>query len=393
MSGSHSPDSLSSGLLSVVLIGPDERRRLAVAEGLAGTPCQIAGQVSAYPDLDKSTQIEEDIVILDLDSDPEVALELVETICAGCDATVIVYSSSFDSELMLRCMRAGAREFLTLPLKQSSLADAIVRTAARRSTARPAKKADGRLHVFCGVKGGTGVTTLAANYAVSTARESGGKVLLIDLDLPLGDAALQLGITPQYSTADALQNAVRLDSNFLSRLVAKHDSGLYLLAAPGTFVAYQLNAETVAKLIQVARQEYDIVVVDAGSRFQLHGTSLFDPDAVVYLVTDVGISELRNANRIISELFPAARPKLEIVLNRFAPTALGMDDEHITKALTRPAQWRIPEDKTTVREMQSTATPLASRDTAVSRAIRQMARTACGLATEPEKKKKLLGLF
>lgn len=390
----QSPDGgLSSMFLSVALIGPDDRRRLAVTEGLAGTPCRVSAEMNAYPDLDRVAQIQEDIVILDLDSDAEVALELVEAICGSSEATVIVYSTSFDSELMLRSMRAGAREFLTLPLKQSALADAIVRTAARRSSARPAKKTDGRVHVFCGVKGGTGVTTIAVNFAISAARDSGGKVLLIDLDMPLGDAALQLGITPQYSTADALQNSVRLDSNFLSRLVAKHESGLSVLAAPGTFVSYQLNGETIAKLIQVARQEFEIVVIDAGSRFQLHGTALFDPEALVYLVTDVGVSELRNANRIISELFPASRPKLEIILNRFAPSALGMDDEHITKALTRPAQWRIPEDKSTLREMQSTATPLAERDTPVSRAIRQIARAACGLSAEPEKKKKILGLF
>lgn len=386
-------DGLGSTLLSVMLIGPDGRRRLAVVEALAGSPCQLAGQMASYPDLEQGAQIEEEIVILDLDSDAEAALELVETICANTSSTVMVYSGSFDSELMLRSMRAGAREFLTYPLKQSALADAIVRAAARRSTLRSPKKADGRLHVFCGVKGGTGVTTIATNFAVTAARESGGKVLLMDLDMPLGDAALQLGITPQYSTADALQNSVRLDANFLSRLVAKHESGLAILAAPGSFVPYQLNAESVSKLIQVARQEFDHIVIDAGSGFQLHGTSLFDPDGVVYLVTDVGVSELRNANRIVSELFPTGRPKLEIILNRYTPSTLGMDEEHITRALTRPAQWRIPEDKATVREMQNTATPLSTRDTPVSQAIRQMARSACGLGAETAKRKKILGLF
>lgn len=393
MSTTPNIEGLGSNVLSVMLIGPDGKRRLAVADALTSAPCQLAGQMTSYPDLDQGLQIEEEIIILDLDSDPELALELVETICANGSSTVMVYSASFDSELMLRCMRAGAREFLTFPLKQTSLADAIVRASARRSTTRAPRKTDGHLHVFCGVKGGSGVTTIATNFAVSATRETGSKVLLIDLDMPLGDAALQLGITPQYSTADALQNSIRLDANFLSRLVAKHDSGLSVLAAPGTFKPYQLNAESVSKLLQVARQEFGVVVIDLGSRYDLHGSSLFDPDAMVYLVTYVGVSELRNANRIISELFPAGRPKVEVILNRYAPSALGMDEEHITRALTRPAQWRIPEDKTTVREMQNTATPLAERDTPVSRAIRQMARTACGLSSEPEKKKKILGLF
>jgi pilus assembly protein CpaE len=84
---------------------------------------------------------------------------------------------------------------------------------------------------------------------------------------------------------------------------------------------------------------------------------------------------------------------VEIILNRYSSSALGVDDEQITRALTRPAQWRIPEDRSTFREMQNSATPLAMGDSSVARVIRQMARAACGLNAEPEKKKGLFGLF
>ena len=127
-----------------------------------------------------------DVVIVDLDSNPEFALEIVETLCAGSPATVMVYSGSSDTELMIRCMRAGAREFLTLPITQNAMAEAMVRASVRRPTARPSKKANGRMCVFWGAKGGSGVTTIATNFAISAARETDQSVLLIDLDLPLG---------------------------------------------------------------------------------------------------------------------------------------------------------------------------------------------------------------
>lgn len=384
---------LGTNVLSIILIGPDKRRRDAVAEALAGSPCRLSSQMPSYPDLDRIPRLQADVVIIDLDSNPEYALELVESICAMSPATVMVYSVSLDSELMLRCMRAGAREFLKIPLAESALAEAIVRASARRSALHIPRRAEGAMHVFCGAKGGTGVTTVATNFAVSATRETGRKVLLIDLDLPLGDTALQLGLNPQYSTVDALQNFARLDGNLLSRLLVKHISGLSVLAAPGSFVSYELSAEPVSKLLQVARQEFDCVVIDAGSRFNLHKTSVFDPEASVYLISQVGISELRNSNRIVSELFPAALPRLEIVLNRYTPSSLGMDEQHITRALTREAKWRIPEDRGTVRDMQNTATPVAMSDTAVSGVIRSMARAAFGLTAEAEKKKKFLGLF
>jgi pilus assembly protein CpaE len=389
-------DALGSNVLNVALMGPDEGRRYTVASALAGAPCRISQQLSSYPDLDQLPRLMKlnfDVIILDLDSNSEYALELVESLCADAQTTVMVYSARLDSEMMLRCMRAGAREFLTFPITPSALAEAMIRASARRSAVRPGTKENGRLSVFCGAKGGAGVTTMATNFAVSAAKESAAKVLLIDLDLPLGDSGLVLGLTPPYSTVDALQNFARLDTNLLSRLTAQHDSGLRVLAAPGNFVPHEITPEAVNKLIQVARQEFDTVVVDAGSRFLLKSTAIFGQEAVVYLVSHVGISELRNSNRIISELFPANLPKVEIILNRYSSSALGVDDEHITRALTRPAQWRIPEDRTAVREMQTTATPLVMGDSGVARVIRQMARTACGLNNEPEKKKSLFGLF
>jgi pilus assembly protein CpaE len=391
-------EAIGVNVLSIVVIGPHERSRLAVADALVGTTSGIPQQLPFYPDIDQVSKLNElcfDVVILDLDSDPEAALDLVESLCASSTATVMVYSTAADSELMIRCMRAGARELLTLPLAPGAVAEAMVRASVRRSAIRvpTAKKPDGKLFVFFGAKGGAGVTMLASNFAISAARESDKKALLIDLDVPFGDAALGLGLNASYSTADALKNFTRLDANFLSRLIVKHESGLAVLTAPGKVTDAQVTPDAVNRLLAVARQEFDFVVVDSGSRLDLTATALFEPDAIVYLVTQVGLSELRNSNRIISGLFAADFPKLEIVLNRFMPSSLGIDEEHITKALTRRAQWKLPEDAATMRKVQNTATPLALTDSPVSRAIRQMARAACGVTDEPEKKKRIIGLF
>ncbi len=107
---------------------------------------------------------------------------------------------------------------------------------------------------------------------------------------------------------------------------------------------------------------YDFVVVDAGSRFDLSGTTLVEHADTVYLVMQAGIPELRNSHRVISEYFKSGGSNLEIVLNRFMPRSGGVDEEHISKALTRPVQWKIPSDYVTVRRMQNEATPLALED-------------------------------
>ncbi len=92
---------------------------------------------------------------------------------------------------------------------------------------------------------------------------------------------------------------------------------------------------------------------------------------MVYLITQVSIAGLRNSNRVISEFFSSGGPQLEIVLNRFLPRSLGIDEEHITKALTRPVNWKIPSDYLAARRAQNTATPLAMEDSPISQVIRQ----------------------
>ena len=240
---------------------------------------------------------------------------------------------------------------------------------------------------FMGAKGGTGVTTLACNFAVALAQEPGESTLLIDLDIPLGDAALNLGIIAEYSTINALQASDRLDGSFLCRLLVKHNSGLSVLAAPGKFVQYEATNAAIDKLLAVARQEFDNVVVDVGARIDLTKTALFKDAFTIYLVTQAGIPELRNSNRLISQFFDAGGPKLEVVINRYESRAPGVSEEHITKALTRPAEWKIPNDYALVKRMQTDATPLALSNSPISRQIRLMAKSVTGQPTSVAKKK------
>lgn len=387
----QSPDSLDAHVLSIALVGPDAQRRNAVAMALAGSQTNVTHELNSYPDLDDVAKLLEsryDVIIVDLDSDPELALDLVEHICGNSSITVMVYSMQNDSELLVRCMRAGAREFLIEPIASSTIAEALVRASVRRPSTRLQKKTQGKLLVFTGSKGGSGVTTIASNFAISLAQESGRNTLLLDLDLPLGDVALDLGIVAQFSTVNALQNISRLDPNFLAKLLTKHSSGLSVLSAPDKYTPIHASEEAIEKLLTVARQDFDYVVIDAGSSVGSTYKALLEGAATVYLITQISITDLRNSNRLISEFFTPQGPKLEIVLNRFTPNALGIDEENITKALTLPATWKISSDYQTVRRAQNTATPLALGDSSIAKVIRQMARTACGLPAVPEKKKR-----
>lgn len=386
-------EALAAVALSIALIGPNHERRSEAALALRNYAGGGIRQFSSYPetanDLPRMLDEQHDTVLVDLDSDPDLALHLVERICTFGKSTVMVYSAQTDSQVLMRCMRAGAREFLAVPFDERLVVEALARAAARRpaSGARPSRA--GKLLVFLGAKGGVGVTSMACNFAVALAQNTDRKTLLIDLDLPLGDAALNLGIVSEFSTVNALEAADRLDGAFLNTLLARHNSGLWVLSAPGRFPYYEPALEALEKLMAVARLEFDSVVVDLGSRATPAGSVLFQDATAVYLVTQAGIPELRNSNRLINQVFHEGDSRLEIVLNRFDAKLLGVSEEHITKALTRPAQWKIPSDHALLRKMQINATPLVLGDSQVARMIRTMAEAVDGEQAEktPDRKK------
>ena len=338
------PSPLGTFALSVALVSPTDSSRRAIAATLTSLGCTVTRGCAFYPAIDSLPRLLEerhDVILVELDSDPERALEVVENICANSSITAMVYSEKASADMVVRCMRAGAREFLIQPITAEAISAAFIRSSARRPAASPLKQRLGKLLIFAGAKGGSGVTTAASNFAVSLAHDSGSSTILIDLNMPFGNAALDLGLTPRYCAADALNNFARLDSNYLATLLTKHSSGLSVLAAADKFAAVPALEGAVEKLLSVARQQFDYVVIDAGSRFDSHTKSLFEAGATVYLVLQVGVSELRNAHRLVSEFFKPLNVNLEIVLNRFSPRTLSIDERSIEKALTVPAKWKI----------------------------------------------------
>jgi pilus assembly protein CpaE len=387
--------------LNVALLGPDEHRRGVLAGALTGHKGIRFKEFASYPprlvDLPQALSQQYQVIVVDIDSNPDYALKLIEGLCTSGQTYVMAYSAQADTKTAVRFMRAGVREFFTLPLDPAEITAALTRAATHQPTPIDPSKAPGKLMVFLGTKGGCGVTTLGANFALALAQESSkaqdssSETLLIDLGLPLGDVAINLGLPADYSLAPALQNPERLDAAMLATLVTKHDSGLWVLAAPTELPEKAPTIEAIDKLLAVAREKYTYVVVDAGSRIDLMGSTLFQPSAIIYLVTQVGISEMRNTNRLVLKYFTRRDENLQLIVNRYKSSDLVFDETQITKALTRPADWKIPDDYAAARRTRNTPTPLALADSPISHAIREMAQAAAGVV--PEKKKSIFRIF
>ena len=386
-------DAVAPAPLSVALIGPDEASRTMVAKALADTRRAVIREFNSYPPEPEHLRrllMSFDVVVLDLDSDPDLVLELVEETGASEPAAIVVFSERNDPKLAIRLMRAGTREFLQLPFERGAVAAALARITAGidertgETEMSQGKKTLGGLHVFLGSKGGSGVTTVACNVAIALAQRPEHRILLIDLALPIGDCALCLGISAGYSTEDALRNSGRLDASLLHNLLVKHRSGVFVLAAPTKVPDIEVSKGAIDKLIAIARQEFDYVIVDVGSRIDVAAKVLFEDATTIYLVTQTGISELRNSNRLISQFFAEGSENLEVVINRFESRFLEPANEDvITKALGRPVRWKIPDDQDAARALQHGDGGFL--ETRTSRISLEMASSINGLPIPQEK--------
>ena len=130
-------------------------------------------------------------------------------------------------------MRAGAKEFLTQPLKPEDVAAALQRVgspearqpprqAARLHRDRRHRRHRRRRHDEPGREPGLRPGR----------RQEAIRSRLLDLDLCLGDADVFLDTIPDYTLIDVAQNVSRLDFTLLKRSLTKHASGLYLLPRP-----------------------------------------------------------------------------------------------------------------------------------------------------------------
>ena len=165
-------------------------------------------------------------------------------------------------------MRAGADEFLPLPLDATALLKVCIKVSALRKAAKTSNNAPrAEFWVVYGAKGGVGVTTVVANLGIAL-QSAGRRTALVDLDLVGGDLALFLNVAPSYTLRDVATNTKRLDDVYLQGTMLRHRSGLDLIAAPVPLpgeAPLALSSEQTLGILKLLDASHDVVLVDTAS--------------------------------------------------------------------------------------------------------------------------------
>jgi len=265
----------------------------------------------------QSEQIE--VLLVDLTGDPAGGMRNLRLLGDSAPGrTILATGPALAPELLIEGMRSGIGEYLPGPVTAHDLADAL-RRAGRRVGRGYAQPAIGRTVSVLGAKGGTGVTTAAANAALCLHKE-GQRTLLVDLNLEAGNLALVMGLHPRYSVADLLENLHRVDESLLSSLVVPHPSGVHLLAAPAVPQSTPaVTAEQARAVLRLLRRHYDLLVLDLARPHSEFGRAALDSSDTVFLMLVPDVLAIHGAKRLLPLLRKTAEgraARVEVVLNR-----------------------------------------------------------------------------
>src|SRR5207249_6732820 len=205
----------------------------------------------------------------------------------------------------------------------------------------------GRLATVSSPKGGTGKSVRSTNLSALLAKHWGKRALLLDLYLQFGDAAIMLAIEPDKTIYDLVTAPGELDSEKLAGYTTRHASGLDVLPAPLRPEDAELVTEAkLARLLEVARESYDVIVVDTSPFF--HGPMLATLDRTdeLLLLTSLDVPTIKNVRLSLQTLellsFPPTR--IRFVLNR-ANSKVGMQRKEVESALEMVVRHEVPSDR------------------------------------------------
>jgi pilus assembly protein CpaE len=332
--------------------------------------------------------------VITLGAEVEQTLKFVERLAAECPRTAIICASRDASpDLILRSYRAGARDFLRLPVINEEFQTVIERTAEFCSTLVDAPKKRGRAIAVFSSKGGCGTSFIATNLAAAL----DAPTVLVDLNLQAGDLSLFLGLEPTFSIADLVENRARIDDSLLKSYVVPHTPNLSLLAAPREAdLADDIEPEHIFEVLELLRERYDYVVIDPQHTFDSITLSALDQADEVVLVLTLDIPAIRSTQRALAlfDRLGYPRHKIRIVVNRWSKQ-IDLDLRQVERFLGERVTGYVQSDYNTAVNSINLGEPLVKSDPAsrIAAEIRHIASSITGSAAESEIKEPRKGLW
>jgi pilus assembly protein CpaE len=255
-------------------------------------------------------------------ADPVGALDAVAAQCETA-TRVIAVGLTNDVGLYRRLLAMGVSDYLVKPISSPLLAEAILAATAVEHDApeAPQPRKAARLISMIGARGGVGVTSLALSTGWLLAHQL--RVVVMDLDLHFGSAALSLDLEHGRGLHEILTNPDRIDSLLVGAAMTKAGDRLQLLGAEHPLEQEMLAGhDGMAALLGEFSGTADFVLVDTPRSLNSLSRQVLAAADVIAIVTDLSLPAMRDTRRLLA-LAKAQRSKVQtmVVANRVSGAA------------------------------------------------------------------------
>ena len=240
------------------------------------------------------------ILILDAEKITKEDLKSISVFTRDNPNPAVIYATSErDNAQIIELMRAGISEVIGLPIVSSELMEAVERLRTRRYI-NTTYHARGKILSFISAKGGAGATFIATNLGYSLANRIKKKVLLIDLHIQFGDAAVYMSELPGQTTLSDIISQAGLDSSVIAAATSQIDNNYFILQAPiSPEKASGITPQHIDNLLSIAIQDYDYVIMDLPRVVDAISMKVLDRSDRIFLVLQPIIPYIRGASKLL----------------------------------------------------------------------------------------------
>jgi len=323
------------------------------------------------------------VVIFGPSADQAACLEAGRQLTAGTPRIVsLLMARTVEPDLLRMAMRSGFRDVVEVGgSTYGALAEAVAEAHAAAVLMRGGVEAEShgnaRVVTVFSTKGGVGKSVIASNLAAVLASTSGRRVALLDLDLESGDDALMLGLEPTRTIYDAVQAYERLDAQLLEGYMCEHVSGARVLLAPTQPEhAGSVTAARVGKVIALAKELADVVIIDTPGRLDETVLTAIDKSDLVLAIATMDLPSIKNTKVSLAKLrqLGYSNGMVSLVLNR-ADSKVFLDPSEVERAVGGQVLAKIPSDRLVPRSVnRGVPVALDQPKSAVAKAMVELAK-------------------
>lgn len=260
-----------------------------------------------------------DVVILDVSDGKHHEFELAARFNAQYkNMAFMMMSEDNSTELLLKAIRSGFSEVITLPLSEQSLIQALDRHQSKQLTNANQQS---KVISVISCKGGSGATFIATNLGYILATLFKKNVLLIDINQYFGDASMYVtDKKPGMTLADVCNQMHRLDFAFLeSSLITVTRNYKILAAAESPDSAVDIKPEHLDTIIRMARNNYDYIILDVGRQIDALTVKGLDLSDTIFAVMQLVLPYIRDARNLLNvfKSLGYSQNKVQMIVNRY----------------------------------------------------------------------------